>query len=295
MKKNLRLILKGGLGNQLLQYFAGLQLSRVSTRELIVDTSWYSRNIHSNKLLDKRNFLLNQYQFSKDLNIENEMNWKNSPRTERVLKELPSWVGKYIGFYEDLKLDEVLHLNQREVTVFGHWVTNPIIPNREILRQQLVKGILDPSSNFKILQKEISEKKIISIHHRLGDYKNFTEAYGVMNEDYFARAVQHVSRDLNFEKGEVWLFSDEPELSRRLLSQSIEIAKVISRDFKISEAETISLMSQSAGIVCSNSTFSWWAGLLSDESITTVAFPRYYMKGLPTIETGLYVKDWNYL
>jgi len=64
MTKTLRMIVKGGLGNQLFQYFAGRELSDETERKLVLDLSWYRRNVHKNGLLNQRNFMLNQYKFA---------------------------------------------------------------------------------------------------------------------------------------------------------------------------------------------------------------------------------------
>ena len=295
MKKDLRVILKGGLGNQLLQYYAGLELSQYLDRQLVIDTSWFKRNVHSNGLLDQREFLLNQYKFSENINIIDKMNWKNSPLTERMIRKIPHRISNFIGFYPEMTQADYVIRTQKEIVIFGHWVNKPVLPTRDILRVHLVKNILNPSPSYSSLQKKVQQTNIISVHHRLGDYKNFGLQYGVIDEEYFAKAVRFLKRNLNSERQEVWLFSDEPELSLRMLSSKIEISQVISKHHKISESETISLISQSAGIVGSNSTFSWWAGLLSDDLKTSVIFPKDYMRDVETKQTGLYIDGWHYL
>ena len=295
MKRLLRLILKGGLGNQLFQYFAGVELSNLHQRQLVVDTSWFSRNVHSNGLLDPRGYLLSQYEFSKKLHLESEMNWKNSPRTERTMKYLPKMVSHSLGFYDEMAREDHQCLIQREITVFGHWVMKPILPSREHLRLVLIDGIDNPSQNYLLLSAILGKRKVISIHHRLGDYKNFSDSYGVLGELYFTKAIEKLERQLNLKDSEVWLFSDEPELSLKLLSPRIDISKVITKEYNMNEAETIALISKSSGIVCSNSTFSWWAAFLSVEAKTSVVFPKFYMKNVLTRNTGLYLGGWEYL
>lgn len=295
MKEKLRLVLKGGLGNQLFQYFAGEELSRFYRRKLIVDVSWFERNIHKNGLLDKRNYLLGQYKFGKTLQITSEFSWKNSPKMERIIRKLPKHVGNFAGFYEEMSKDEKDYLFRDEITTFGHWVMTPILPKKEILKKKLVEGIANPSHGYMSLRESLLKKKVIAIHHRLGDYKNFGHYYGVIDENYFSNAIKRIEEIAKFKNHEVWLFSDEPKLSSSLLSKRFEISKVISDRYEINESETIALISQAAGIVCSNSTFSWWAAFLSDESTSSVVFPEYYMNDILTRNTGLYVRDWNYL
>ena len=295
MKKTIRIILKGGLGNQLFQYFAGMGLSEGLNRDLVIDTSWYKRRIHNNGLLDKRVFMLNQYQFVNNLNVLCDFDWRNSLYTERLLKKLPANIGQNFGFYFEPALNDLRKDKNRSVVALGHWIKNPILPDKSKLREQLIDGINEPSPQYNLLVKAQSNAKVISIHHRLGDYKNFGANYGVFENSYFEDAVRSIKKTAGKGEFEIWLFSDEPELSYSILSKSFPISRIVGRDSGINEAETISLISKSHAIIASNSTFSWWASYLSDESRTEVVFPEKYMKDILTIDTGLYVKGWRYL
>jgi len=105
MQNRLTVGLKGGMGNQLFQYFAASEISRSNSRELVLDISWYRRNVHANGLLSPRQFMLGQYSFSKDLTISEDFNWKNSPLTERILRRIPNQVTLHTGVAFELERD----------------------------------------------------------------------------------------------------------------------------------------------------------------------------------------------
>jgi len=295
MHSRLTIGLKGGMGNQLFQYFAAEEFSRLSERELVIDTSWYEREVHSNGLLNPRKFTLNQYSFHKDLRITNDFNWRNSPLTERIFRRIPIRFGISAGIAYELKRGSNIPQLLSNVYISGHWIRNPILPPREELREMLVENIVSPSSGFIQLRKVLQNRKIISVHIRLGDYLNFQEVYGVTSKSYYIDAIRALENALKGNPSEVWLFSDDPLAATEMLSSKLKIDKVINESFGLSEAESIALISESSGIVGSNSTFSWWASYLSKSEKTKVVMPKQYMRGTLMKDTGLYVSEWLYL
>jgi hypothetical protein len=169
------------------------------------------------------------------------------------------------------------------------------LPPREELREMLVENIVSPSSGFIQLRKVLQNRKIISVHIRLGDYLNFQEVYGVTSKSYYIDAIRALENALKGNPSEVWLFSDDPLAATEMLSSKLKIDKVINESFGLSEAESIALISESSGIVGSNSTFSWWASYLSKSEKTKVVMPKQYMRGTLMKDTGLYVSEWLYL
>lgn len=295
MQNRLTVGLKGGMGNQLFQYFAASELSRLNSRELVLDISWYRRNVHANGLLSPRQFMLDQYSFSKDLTISEDFNWKNSPLTERILRRIPNQVALHTGVAFELERGAGVPRFLSNVYVSGHWIKNPILPPRETLRDFLVQKISSPSSNYLRLRRELQRKRIIAVHIRLGDYLHFQEVYGVTSASYYLEAIKKLDNLNSDNSSTVWLFSDDPLGATKMLSQYYKIDKVIDESHGLCEAESIALMSESSAIVGSNSTFSWWAGYLSKSELTKVVMPKQYMRGILMKETGLYVSDWLYL
>lgn len=292
--RNLRLILKGGHGNQLFQFFAGLELSRYLNRKLIIDTSWYHRAGNKNGLLSPRQFSLDQYEFMKLFRVDSRLTWKNSIQVERIVKRLPKTIAQMLSFYSELELTQEVKLSSREIVAYGHWINKPILPTKSEVKGLLMKRRGTGSSELRALQQEQRDFPVISIHSRLGDYRNFKSVYEVHGVEYFGRALRNIEEIIDTKKAKIWLFSDEPGIARDQISSLIRIDRIVDESTKLNEAETISLMSRSQAIICSNSTFSWWAGYLSEDE-TKVYFPKDYLRGVTVKDTGLYVEGWNYL
>jgi hypothetical protein len=285
--KILDLVLRGGLGNQLFQYFAGVELARQQGRILRIDTSWYDRNIHFNGMLDARKYELDSFIFEEKLLKSSRIKLQNSPRVERLTKISPRWVGLALGQVEELQPKE--RSLRRRLTTFGHWINQDFVPNRNKAHELLVDGLRTYGSDLAILTQEIYSREIVALHIRLGDYLKFKNIYGTTSSDYYKKVLS--SQEI---KGkEIWLFSDEPDSAVKVLAGLANIDRVITSEDSLSSAETIVLISHAKTIVASNSTFSWWAGYISQNS--QVFFPKYYMMGVESIKTGLFVPEWNYL
>lgn len=285
--RTLKLILKGGLGNQLFQYFAAKNLADQQSRILELDISWYSREVHKNGLLDPRVYELEKYTFSKGITKTSKLSLFNSPYVERLTRFLPRSISIRSGFIEEMVETEVS--TRERVITFGHWITQKYLPPTSALEKLLVDGLVSPSENFTRIDEELSSKKVTIIHLRLGDYQNFKEIYGEFNRRYFLNAFDK----LGIISDSIWLFSDDIERANLLIGNSFRIDRMIGRDAGLSSAETLALMSKAGSLIASNSTFSWWAGYLNNGG--QVVFPKQYMIGVETINTGLFVPNWLYL
>jgi hypothetical protein len=74
----------------------------------------------------------------------------------------------------------------------------------------------------------------------------------------------------------VWIFTqDKSEISDEVLAV-LNPAKIIDSELLDSPLEHLILMSRGAGLICSNSTFSWWPAFLVNE--WRVIAPSYTRK-----------------
>jgi hypothetical protein len=92
--------------------------------------------------------------------------------------------------------------------------------------------------------------KSVAFHIRMGDYSRFPTIFG-NNEEYFRKLFREY-KDHNIN-----VFTDSPEYVNRFLNEG---------EFNIfssnSELKDLTALAQHEILVCSNSSFSWWASLL---------------------------------
>lgn len=126
-----------------------------------------------------------------------------------------------------------------------------------------------PTADYLKLKESLTGLDILVIHVRLGDYFN-EPGIGVLTRKYYEEALAEI--DLS-KVDKVLVFSDSPE---RVLDYLPTIpntdVEIVTND--LSSVETISLMSIGNQFIISNSTFSWWAAALSTNEGNLVIAPN---------------------
>ena len=126
------------------------------------------------------------------------------------------------------------------------------------------------------------------MHIRLGDY--LINGMQILTKDYYNRALLEISRVADSDN--VWVFSDSPEAARMLLDlPKNKFVKFLEKNEKSSE--TLILMREGVGLICSNSTFSCWAGITSSEKRPVIIPKKFSSDGRAQIRS--IPENWNEL
>ena len=118
-------------------------------------------------------------------------------------------------------------------------------------------GIANPGSDFKELSQQLRERSVLGVHLRLTDIRTFEGGNRLLPPEYFGRNIDRIQN--NFRVDEIWVFSDEPSGVLEFVKPN-EALKIISEGFDLSVCEELLLMSKCEVLLCSRSTFSFWAG-----------------------------------
>lgn len=117
------------------------------------------------------------------------------------------------------------------------------------------------SSNFLI-------DKNVAFHIRRGDYLNYPDIHYICNTAYFDKCFDM------FGGYQINVFTDSPEYI---------IKEFNHRHFNLiqttSELVDLTLMSIHDNVVCSNSTFSWWASFLGKEKERVIVPSKWFANG----------------
>lgn len=131
---------------------------------------------------------------------------------------------------------------------------------------------------FKTLSSEIPAKQIISVHVRRGDYFNEQNTIGLLSREYYERAIFYLQQLLP--KSEIWVFSDDIIEAKKTLEGFSPLKTVwMVPPNAVDPAESLLLMSYSAGIVTANSSFSWWAAATGNTN-KHIATPSPWFKSI---------------
>ncbi len=297
-KTKIVLSLTGGLGNQLFQLAAGLGLSKggfltLSTRygkprenesghaeifsfelpgNVVID-----KPIKSNRFMQKiAGFLLrsgaaprrfeNLIFFDLILRVLGFILF--SIERKQIIKVIYS---KNIGHSES-------KIKARCTLLFGYfqtyyWVNDPVV--KQSMMSIHARHGADVVAKFRRLA---AIEKPLVVHVRLGDYLTEKD-FGVPSKNYYEQSVKHFLNGGKYSN--IWLFSDDIEMAQEYF---VGLQKAQIRFFshvEYSTAETFEIMRLGFGYVIANSSFSWWAAFLCENSNIEVIAPDPWFVKIP--------------
>ena len=282
--------LKGGLGNQLFGIYAAMALESEFKVNCAIHTYGVDLN-HKSGNTDATAF-----QYGRDLNLVESRNFSQRLLNNRHIRNMSENIKVDLGVLNQIRYIEE---NDREKTLIdlGHLLDSE--PRTVLLdgffqdfsyfnkvNEFLPNFTLDDPSNWLVSQKELAASlRPIIIHIRLGDYSQ--NGMQILTKDYFNEALHEMYRLV--ESDDVWVFSDSPNQAREFLDiPSSKRVRFLANDQK--STETLMLMREGSGLICSNSTFSYWAGRTSSLK-RPVIFPRKFSLN-PDLQIRNIPKEW---
>lgn len=276
--KELHVFLRGGLGNQLFQYSTGLALSAAQGRELVlrgdllpeVEDSIGGVSRWPNQISDFHHSGTIQ---TKSYQPLGRTNWlgKSMQLMRLVGDKLPSFVAKmgWLASENGSSSDPSL---QRPVRLINSYSSskNLAFSNRDKLRQE-IGDIRGPSQKFLELTSEMQMSDVVAVHLRQGDYLNLSHIYGSSSLNFLKVAIEEL-KQIGFEPN-IWLFTDTPDSTPKDVLDFLKPKKIIGPEVLPRPIENMFLLSKAKALIAANSSFSWWAALLTSAGTPVVA-PR---------------------
>ena len=283
MRRRVKFELVGGIGNQLFIYAAG---------------QWFARQFGWSVSYDARMLSIEKAHggLITDLRITGAVATLNGKLT----------LGRLIASLERVKRKLLKNLSERGfgrifgrgIFIGGHDFTpDSIVKNgykyvsayfqthrysAEMLSSLKVEYQLKFESTWLIEKRAMARKTaVLAIHIRRGDYVSLRESFGLLSAEYYRNAIE-VLRNRGFHWDEIWIFSDDIEGARELISAVVTNENVwyIEPPKGTNPIESLMLFSESSVAIIANSTFSWWASFLSTSTKAVVA-PSNWFRASP--------------
>ena len=293
--KAIKIYARGGLGNQLFQYGAAFHLSHLLNLPIFVDSVLVSTNAKFNTGLGKRSLELNS--FENGLNFLPEKS-KFASRLQSKILGINRLAGDYfpkllikLGTYANEFNDQIEIFNQIKSPIsLNSYCSTPkyFFDCGQEVTSQITK-IKNPTNWYFEWQQKIQSEKPIGLNIRLGDYQNLKNIYGEVDPEYYFSSVE-LLRNLLGERP-IWIFSDDPELAQRILEPKFGKLQFVSHPENRRPIEYLNVLANCEGIVCANSSFSWWGAYVASQqnSEVKVVFPR------PMFNTTKFKEPFNWL
>ena len=303
MKKPLRVMLTGGLGNQLFQLAAALYFAENRPVELVdsigrprtnsfglpdIDTFVLPLDVLIIKS-DKYSMLISKtsgFMLRKGMNPH----WYEKNKLFEFLTQLLSSIllsiylkdkvalsaSNNVGYSDDIKASGSKFL-------VGYFQSYKWLENTEVLKKMHnISPKNKNNSNFLNWIKLAKFEKPIILHLRLGDYRN-ENRFGIPNSDYYKKSLDYIFK-LN-SNNKIWVFSDETDSVLDFLPQEhLDHYELIDTK-NLDSAQTLEIMKYGTSYVIGNSTFSWWAATLSKTNSPIVVAPSPWFKSLEEPES----------
>jgi len=278
-RNEIHVFLRGGLGNQLFQYTLGLHISITEGRDLVIREDLLPKSEDQISGVSRwpsqiRDFEHSGQSFARSRQPAFDTNlFGKFMQAQRMLGDSAPGLLRRLGIYgaETSKFqdDRLVPEGMRVVNGYASSKQFALAQKQNLIAQ--VHKVRNPSLEFGALDAEMRLVKPLVIHLRMGDYLSLADIYGSISTDFVQQGIDSLTGS---NRPATWIFTQNSgELGQELL-HTINPERVIdSRSLK-SPLENMLLMSHGAGLICSNSTLSWWAAFFCAEG-KNVVVPMY--------------------
>lgn len=275
-------LLRGGLGNQMFQYAAGLNLALKNDTKLILDTTYL------NDRFPRRAFTIRNY----DLDIFN-IN-PSFTSLSKVSKKFPVpgfWlaadlaalkVGAMAGrgkFLTENNADDFfIDPTEDNLALWGFWHKEKYFIDNEYAVRDAFRFRWPLAGEAADLAVAIKSGNSIALHVRRGDYTlpKYAEVYGGTDLAYYFRAVTYLGKWVGNPK--FFVFSDDIAWCRENIVIPFPTTYIDDSSSGPKSSFHLHLMSLCKHNVIANSTFSWWAAWLNENPGKIVIAPERWSK-----------------
>jgi hypothetical protein len=276
----------GGLGNQLFQVFAIMALSLKLKRGFIFP----------NKKLggDKRQDIYWDTLFT-------ELK-KNTFDTPIHKLRLPMYKETTFHYNDEMQRHPLVTNPRNAIVLFGYFHSYKYFEKET---SQIIKymKLNEKKQNMKgILNSVCGNKRAISLHFRLGDYKSLVREYTPLGLDYYENSILYILKTLGHDTTATATATASEHIVLYFCEDDdfVEVEPKIDQMRKrfpsmvfhrapnnIEDWQSMLLMSCCDHNIIANSTFSWWSAYLNTNPNKIVCYPdNWFGPALPTHTTN---------
>lgn len=286
MPNEITCCLMGGLGNQLFQIFATISCGMKSQRKF-----FFSNELNCKGITQRHTY------------------WDSFLSKLKVFLSDDSKHGIYMlkeqGFaYDENIVDSVLHDMQEHLTIFGYFQNEKYFKDNYDCICKLIGIDENKSKTLKKFhdlnpESDVGLDATVSMHFRIGDYKNLQQIYPVMTYEYYEHALSKIVQKRNNDCLRVIYFFEEDDFKIvfgiiKKLSEKfphIEFTRV-NKEFE--DWEQMMLMSVCRDNIIANSSFSWWGAYFNSHQDKIVVCPSlWFQKSAKLDASDLCPKSWH--
>ena len=236
----------GGLGNQLFVCNFAHQLVELQAKKIIILTGWHKNNERNSGLAHLLKNCSHPIEASDNHWLYVLIKLLTKVQTFLLTRNLPSALPVLIEEFPNPKRNLLKH-----TFYSGYFQKNEYFPARHEMTDE-IRTTCD-----QILQRELKSVKLpidfTGVHIRRGDYLNHSKTFGLLSENYFRVNSTGIKN--------IIIASDDPKLDPQgYISSSAEEVSVLNQT---EPWQIFAILSKANLLITSNSSFSFWAGLVA--------------------------------
>ena len=293
-----RIVLSGGLGNQIFQYVAGRALFGDS--RIILDYSLLKPKLLRNELPELSEFALSQdvvwdcprrslfkrkiaELILKGSSIREDTSYKRRSLI-RIFPGFKSIVsiflfnGAHIATPRGIGFSKISISQKKSNLLIGNFHSYKWF-DKNPSKFQAELSLKNKSDKFNSYINLAAKENPLIIQMRFGDFLEISEL-NVITPDYFRNALAIQAHLLS--NSSIWIFSNDFRKAREMLGElpTSRTREVNPQDF--SSAEILELLKLGRGYIISNSTFGWWGAYLGVHTHASTCVPsKWYSTMMP--------------
>ena len=278
--------LMGGLGNQLFQIFTVISYAIkykhmfkfINAEELGGPNSTKRKTYWKTFLLKLSGFLMDKY-----------------PQFDLVHRE-PSFT------FNEFPYDYLKNNNNVNIMLSGYFQSYKYFQeNYDIIcrmlhiaekRLDIIEEVVDKYHSMQFLEKSIS------MHFRLGDYKNLPDYYTIMSPEYYKNSLQYIIGKLDYTPS-VLYFCEDGDVecvngTIQLLKNEFPTIEFERATNTLDDWQQMLLMSCCNHNIIANSSFSWWGAYFNVNPTKIVCYPSVWFGSAMShvVVTDLFPDEW---
>ena len=286
----IRLVIRGGLGNQMFQYAVALALAKKQGKQLLIDTVFLEEKLPFLKNRTYRKYGLGVFLLDPDskLSVLSQAARRFSiPYLWLSLNACLLTFSRILGLrmirQHGDDFDPSLTSQKGDLLLFGYWTSETYFKQIQSAVRSSFTFRRPLDGEAADVARQISDCNSVSVHVRRGDYVSLKAVQQYMAQtslSFYADAIQRI-RELSGNAGgdalTAFVFSDDVAWCQQNLSLGIPTVYVSDRISGPDGSDHMRLMSLCRNNIIANSTFSWWGAWLNENPEKIVIAPKQWL------------------
>lgn len=275
--------LMGGLGNQMFQYALGRKMALKHKTSLVLDLNFYNNQADVDT---PRHYELDCFSLKPRL------------ATKPLASKKPLFAFSSVPYFANVytekhfQFDPEVFAQPNDTLYKGYWQTPRYFDDiRDTLSVDFTLANKISHSDEAVLS-EIKMQPSVSLHVRRGDYvsnSNANKFHGLKGLDYYSAALKTISATVPHFK--LFVFSDDIDWCKDNISSLYN--DIFYVDGERDGCIDMHLMKHCNHNIIANSSFSWWAAWLNQNSDKIVVAPSNWFSDQNTDTSDIIPEQWH--